>query len=87
MSHGNCEDALHELYGYIDGELTDETRAAIGQHLEDCPPCFEAFDFEAELKEIVANRCRERVPEALRSRIADALVEAGGDPQAAAAGE
>lgn len=73
MDHGNCSETLHELYHFLDGELTDERRAHIRIHLEGCPPCFEAFDFEAEIKAYIADKCRERVPEELRARIAAAI--------------
>ena len=73
MADKNCTDALHELYHFLDGEMTDEKRSAVQHHLEQCPPCFEAYDFEAELKEVVQAKCRERVPESLRTRIADAI--------------
>ncbi len=73
-----CSDALHELYGFIDGELTPDRRTAIQEHLEGCPPCFEAFDFEAEIKGYLAEKCRERVPESLKDRIAQAIAETGG---------
>ena len=33
-------------------------------------PCLEAFDFEAELRQLLADKCRERVPDGLRERIA-----------------
>jgi mycothiol system anti-sigma-R factor len=61
MDHGDCSETLHELYHFLDGELTDEKRAQIQQHLEGCPPCFEAFDFEAEIKHYIAQKCRDRV--------------------------
>lgn len=70
-----CNDALHELYTFIDGELTTERRAAIEEHLEGCPPCFEAFDFEAEIKGYLAEKCRERVPDSLKDRIAQAIAD------------
>jgi len=73
MAGHECDDALHELYEFIDGELTDDKRAVIRQHLDDCPPCFEAFDFEAELRIVIAHKCQERVPETLKQRIADVL--------------
>lgn len=68
-----CSDAVHLLYHYLDGELTVERRIVIQRHLDDCPPCFSAFDFEAELRAVIANRCREEVPESLRQRIAQAI--------------
>jgi mycothiol system anti-sigma-R factor len=68
-----CEDALEELYSYLDGELTTEKRSEIKHHLDDCSPCFEAFDFEAELRIVISKRCRDEVPESLRERIAHQL--------------
>ena len=80
MADGNCDDALHELYGYLDGELTPERRTNIQRHLDDCPPCYEAFDFEAELRIVIARKCTEKVPESLKQRIADALADETGGP-------
>ena len=69
-----CEEALHELYHFLDGELTDERRMLITSHLDGCTTCLGAFDFETELRHVVAERCRDSVPEELRLRIA-ALIE------------
>jgi mycothiol system anti-sigma-R factor len=74
---GGCDDSLHELYSFLDGELTESRRAEIKRHLDDCPPCFEQFDFEAELRLLIAQKCRDTVPESLRERIARTL---GADP-------
>lgn len=71
--HGNCDEALHELYSFLDGELTDESRTRIRTHLDDCSPCLEVFDFEAELRIVIKQKCREQVPDALRQRIFDSL--------------
>jgi len=68
-----CEEAIKELYLYIDGELTEEKRSTIRHHLDDCNPCFEAFDFEAELRTVISTRCRDAVPDSLRTRIAQQL--------------
>ncbi|MCC5951067.1 MAG: mycothiol system anti-sigma-R factor [Acidimicrobiia bacterium] len=68
-----CQDALAELYLYLDGELTTDRLSSLRAHLEDCSPCFEAFDFEAELRMVVASRCRDTVPEELRQRILQSL--------------
>lgn len=72
----DCREALDRLYFYLDGELTEERRRAIQYHLQGCSPCLEAFDFEAELKAVVGQRCRETVPEQLRQRVAEALANA-----------
>jgi mycothiol system anti-sigma-R factor len=70
---GDCVEALHELYVYLDGELTFERRQAIQRHLDDCPPCYQAFDFESELRLVISQKCRDEVPESLRHRIFKAL--------------
>ncbi len=69
----DCEEAVHQLYYFLDGELTEERRHEIAIHLDLCAPCGEAADFETELRAIIASRCRDRVPEALVARIAEAL--------------
>jgi len=73
MAEGNCDEALHEIYQFLDGELTPEKRTLIAHHLDECPPCGEAYDFEAELRNVIAQKCRDTVPESLRQRIADAI--------------
>lgn len=69
----DCNETLQEIYQYLDGELTQHDRDHIAQHLHDCSPCLEAYDFEAELKAVVRNRCTDQVPESLRTRIARAI--------------
>ena len=73
--HGHCEEVLQELYTFIDGQLTEASRLRIQTHLDDCVPCFEAYDFEAELRIVIAHRCRDKVPTELRKRIARVLDE------------
>jgi mycothiol system anti-sigma-R factor len=73
---GGCQDALHTLYDYLDGELTTERRVAIRRHLDECEPCLHAFDFETELKMVIARSCREQVPDHLRLKIAEAITQA-----------
>ena len=78
----DCQEAIHTLYHYLDGELTEYRRVEIRQHLDDCMPCLEAFDFEAELRIVIARKCRDEVPENLRERIHKALLQEGelGEP-------
>jgi mycothiol system anti-sigma-R factor len=73
----DCNETLRELYLFLDGELTDEDREHIRQHLDDCSPCLEAYDFEAELRLVVKHRCTDTVPESLRARIAEAIDHEG----------
>ena len=73
----DCEEAVHQLYHYLDGDLTDERREEIRIHLDFCGPCGGAAHFEAELRRVIASRCRDRVPEGLIRKVAEAIDEEG----------
>lgn len=73
MNDFDCSRALIALYDYLDGELTAERRSRIQYHLDSCPHCFSAYDFEAELRMVVRSRLRADVPPALTRRIAEAI--------------
>jgi mycothiol system anti-sigma-R factor len=77
-AHIDCTDAVHVLYQFLDGELTEVRRLEIQTHLQACLPCWEAFDFEAELKIFVGKRCRETAPDGLKERVIRSLA---GDPE------
>lgn len=77
-SEVDCRQSVERLYHYLDGELTDERRRRIQRHLDECPPCVEAFDFEAELRQVIANRCKDHVPASLLERVRRALDEEAG---------
>ena len=69
----DCEKAYHRMYHYLDGELTVWRRWVITRHLDHCPPCSDGYDFEIELRQVIASRCRDRVPEDLKRRVAEQL--------------
>lgn len=68
-AQGDCNAMLARLYTFLDGELTDQRRTTIQSHLDTCPSCFSAFDFEMELRIVVAKRVHTRVPAELAERI------------------
>lgn len=70
-----CREAISQLYVYLDGELTEERRTRVTMHLDYCGSCLEAFEFEAELRSVIAERARDRVPPSLLQRLAAALHE------------
>jgi anti-sigma factor (TIGR02949 family) len=78
----DCDDAISQLYSYLDGELDAGVVAELEAHLQRCSPCLEAYDFEAELRKVIVARCQEDVPGDLRNRILavlDRLEHEGGD--------
>jgi mycothiol system anti-sigma-R factor len=79
----DCQEAVRELYTYLDGELTEERRVEIKVHLDLCQPCAGAAGFEVELRQVIAQRCRDHVPDSLIERVAAAIKEerqAHGEP-------
>ena len=66
----DCTETLRELEAFLDHELTPETREAIHTHLGDCLDCLQAFDFHAELRDVIAVKCRtDEMPASLMAKI------------------
>lgn len=83
----DCNETLRELYAFLDRELSTEISLVVRGHLEECPDCFQAFDFHAELKSVIAAKCRsDEIPPTLMARIEQCFGEIGlgeigfGDP-------
>ena len=70
----DCEQILREIYPYLDAELSEEARVEIQGHLDDCLDCLHVYDFHAELRMVIAAKCRERtVPPGLLAKVRDCL--------------
>jgi mycothiol system anti-sigma-R factor len=66
----DCAATLKELDVFLDNELSVDVRLSISHHLEGCPDCHGAFDFHAELKMVIGEKCRnEEMPPDLLARI------------------
>ena len=70
-----CEAALERLELFLDHECPPDLEAAVRQHIADCPPCLDRTDFEARLREIVADRCKDAAPSGLLDRVISQLRE------------
>jgi mycothiol system anti-sigma-R factor len=72
----DCEQALRDVETFLDGELAPEQYREVLGHLDDCMECFQAFDFQAELKQIIARKCGgDEMPPELLERILHSLAE------------
>jgi anti-sigma factor (TIGR02949 family) len=69
----DCSAIIARLDYFLDGELTELRRIKIEAHLDGCPTCYSAFDFEAELRVVVRTRTVTEVPPELVARIRAAL--------------
>jgi mycothiol system anti-sigma-R factor len=66
----DCAQTLRELDIFLDDELSDGQRDAIRHHLDGCMDCLGAFDFHAELKQVVAVKCsNDEMPPDLLAKI------------------
>jgi len=66
----DCAETIRELDLFLDGELSDHQRDAIRHHLNGCMDCLGAFDFHAELKIVVAEKCHnDEMPPGLLGKI------------------
>ena len=55
---------------FLDGELPQEQQQQVLDHLHECLECYHAYDFQAELKQIIAAKCaNEPLPPGLLDRI------------------
>lgn len=52
----NCREALELMYEYLDNELTSDQVERVRNHLAACAHCFERFEFENTLNEMLARR-------------------------------
>lgn len=66
----DCNETLRELYRFLDGELPVELHDGITHHLDGCTDCLQVYDFQAELRIVIAQKAREtEVPPGLLDRI------------------
>ena len=64
-----CQHALRVMYEFLDNELPESGRCHVEKHLDECIPCLEAYEFEAELKQVISQKCRDDVPPELYARV------------------
>jgi mycothiol system anti-sigma-R factor len=71
LSEISCEEVLHQIEHFVDGELDASRSAHLAQHLGGCGSCLERADFQRRLKEIVRLKCgsEHAAPEHLLGRV------------------
>ncbi|QSB15688.1 mycothiol system anti-sigma-R factor [Natronosporangium hydrolyticum] len=70
QSETDCREVLEEVYLYLDYECTNDRRALIHHHLDECSPCLREYDIEQEVKALVGRCCGdETAPDELKERL------------------
>jgi len=66
----DCAEVIEKVYFYLDGEIDEETRHKLREHLDECAPCLRKYGVEQDVKALVARCCGSDVaPEGLRERL------------------
>ncbi len=73
MSGHHCDEALTNLYQYLDREMESADSDRIRAHLGECGGCFDIYEFEVRLKVVVRERLAEEVPPEFIDRLRAAL--------------
>lgn len=70
-----CAEAVRQLWEYLDGELPEQDRAAIEEHLGFCRRCCGEVEFAHELRGFLAKGASEEIPAEVRARLIATLDE------------
>jgi mycothiol system anti-sigma-R factor len=64
-----CAEAVKQLWEYLDGELSEQDRAAIEEHLSFCRRCCGEVEFAQELHGFLAREAAAEIPDEVRARL------------------
>ena len=65
----DCEQALENLYLFIDREIDTASCAEIQTHIDECTTCLSEYDLERVVKSLVSRSCSETAPDPLREKV------------------
>lgn len=68
--HSDCAVVIREVWAMLDGEVNDDERERLRQHLDHCPACLRHYGVEERIKRLIASKCSgERAPSYLVERV------------------
>ena len=65
----NCEEALKQLFEYIDHELNSHKHEQMEEHLSKCRSCYSRLEFEKHLNAHLKKANTQKAPEALQNKL------------------
>jgi anti-sigma factor (TIGR02949 family) len=70
----DCQDAISQLYAYVDGEMDDhEAMEKLEHHLGHCHSCFTRSEVERALNKRIRESGKCQAPDALQSRLREMI--------------
>jgi anti-sigma factor RsiW len=76
-----CREAIDVLADYLDQMLSPEMASRLDRHLRDCRPCVAYFKTYRKTRELVGQVGRVEMPDEMKARLREFLVEQLGKPQ------
>jgi mycothiol system anti-sigma-R factor len=73
----SCDEAMGNLWEYLDGVLDMAERAELDQHLARCRRCCGERDFAKELRRFLANNATDDLPPDVAQRLNQTLEDLG----------
>jgi anti-sigma factor (TIGR02949 family) len=62
-----CATVIAQVWRFLDGECTDDTRAWVCEHLQGCEGCLRYYALEGRIKNLIATKCGgDTAPERLK---------------------
>ena len=77
LSEISCEEVLHEIEHFVDGELDPDQSSHLAEHLAACGSCLDHVDFRRKLKEIVRTKCGRDTPDHLLAAVRERIRSEG----------
>ncbi len=75
----SCEEAVRQLFAYLDRAMSGEPLETLESHLEACLDCCERLEFSRKLDGFVKGRLGDaRLPEGIEERISRTIERGGG---------
>lgn len=65
----NCEEAIKQLFEYIDNELNAHKHEQMEDHLAKCRSCYSRLEFEKRLHNHITQATKQKAPEALQNKL------------------
>lgn len=72
-----CEDAVRQLWEYLDGVVDVGDRALIEEHLARCRRCCGERDFAVELRRFLADQTHDTLPDDVAQRLNQTVEDLG----------
>ena len=69
----SCDDAVRQLWDYLDGSVGEADKHAIEEHLSVCKRCCGEAEFADELRKFMSSHSSDELPEKTRERLAGYL--------------